>query len=565
MARAIWRGSWTTRLRLATGLILFTFAFFHFINIGLGLLDPVWMNGMQDARQVITRSAVGTVILYGALLIHVGLALTSLARRRTLRMPFNMGLQILLGLLIPLQLIPHVVHTRLAHDLFGVNDEMSYLIVLMWPTEAVWWQSLLLLLVWIHGCIGLHLWLRLTTWWHRAAPYLIGLAVLIPAFAFAGLITEGRRMTSEFADDELRTAYIEHFNWPGEQAFATLFAVKGWGHAVFWAALALTASVYLGRKVWRRRHTVRIRYVEGPEIRSELGMTLLEMSRANGVPHTALCGGKGRCTTCRVIVEEGAELLHPPGETEARSLAAIGAPLTMRLACQIRPQHPSTVFRVFRPDGRKSRAHSSQGQERKLAVLFLDMRGFTERTVGQLPYDVVFLLNRFFDAIVPAITGAGGTVDKYLGDGLLAVFETRDAASSARAGLRAAMEVGHALERFNERLASENAPAIRIGMGLHLGNLVLGEIGAAGDAARTIVGDTVNVASRLEGQTKALGVELLVSQEILRAAEIETNRLALRKFELRGVTEPVRALPVERASQLAAHVAPLEHGSRRAP
>ncbi|TMV09866.1 adenylate/guanylate cyclase domain-containing protein [Ruegeria sediminis] len=550
MARAIWRGSWTTRLRLATGLILFTYAFFHFINIGLGLLDPVWMNDFQDARQVISRSLAGTIILYGALLIHVGLALLSLAQRRTLRMPFSMGLQVALGLLIPLQLLPHLVHTRFAHEVFGVNDEMSYLIILMWPNESVWFQSLLLLLVWIHGCIGLHLWLRLTRWWRSVAPYLIGAAVLVPAFAFAGLITEGRRMMSDFGDEQLRAAYVDHFNWPGEQEFQTLFSVKDWAHAVFWALLALTAAVYLGRKIWRRRHTVRIRYVDGPEIRSELGMTLLEMSRANRIPHTALCGGKGRCTTCRVIVEEGADLLHPPGEIEARSLAAVGAEPGTRLACQIRPAHPSTVLRVFRPDGRKSRAHASQGQERQLAILFLDMRGFTARTTGQLPYDVVFLLNRFFDAIVPAITGAGGVVDKYLGDGLLAVFETRDAASSARAGLKAAVEVGRALERFNRRLTDENASAIRIGMGLHLGNLVLGEIGAAGHATRTIIGDTVNVASRLEAETKAQKVELLVSAAILQAAGIETGELDLQEFTLRGVSVPIAALPVACASEL---------------
>ena len=113
-------------------------------------------------------------------------------------------------------------------------------------------------------------------------------------------------------------------------------------------------------------------------------------------PHTALCGGKGRCTTCRVIVEDGADQLPEPSDIEARSLAAVSAPEGARLACQIRPTEPITAFRMFRPDGARHRAHASQGQERQLAVLFLDMRGFTSRTTGQLPYDIVFLLNRFF-------------------------------------------------------------------------------------------------------------------------------------------------------------------------
>ncbi|MEX0318681.1 MAG: adenylate/guanylate cyclase domain-containing protein [Ruegeria sp.] len=550
MASALWRGSWTTRLRIATGLILFTYAFFHFFNIGLGLLDFEWMNAMQDGRQVITRSLAGSVLLYAALLIHAGLALTSLAKRRTLRLKFSEALQVTLGLLIPLQLIAHVVQTRYAHEIYDVNDEMGYLIVLMWPYPVLWWQSLLLLIVWIHGCIGLHFWLRLTRWWRASIPYLIGVAVLIPGFAFAGLLTEGRRMWDAFADDGLREDYVAYFNWPSGEAFQHLLSVTSYGRMVFWGALALTAAVYLGRKIMRRRHAVRISYVYGPDITAEKGMTLLEMSQANGIAHAALCGGKGRCTTCRVVVEEGGDLLHPPSETEARSLAAVNAPPNTRLACQIRPTHPATVFRVFRPEGGRNRAHASQGQERQLAILFLDMRGFTARTTGQLPYDVVFLLNRFFDEIVPAITSSGGTVDKYLGDGLLAVFETHDAASSARAGLHAAREVGRALERFNERLATEHAPEIRIGMGLHLGNLVLGEIGAAGHAPRTIIGDTVNAASRLEGQTKELGVELLVSTQVLEAMETETAGLPLREFQLRGVSEPVFALPVAQASEL---------------
>ena len=558
LGNPLWQGSWTSRLRIASGLVLFVFAFFHFLNIGLGLFHTDYLHGMQDARQQVTRHVLGSVLLYSALLVHAGLALVSIARRRTLRMPFHTALQVALGLLIPLQLISHLVHTRYAHEVFGVNDEMGYIIILMWPNVAIWMQSALMLMVWIHGCIGLHMWLRLTRWWGKLVPYLIGVAVFIPGFALAGLLTEGRRIWADFAVPDLREQYIEHYNWPRPDAFETMLGVKDTALMVFWLALGAALAVHFGRKIWRRRHSVRVRYVDGPDVVSEKGLTLLEISQANGIPHTALCGGKGRCTTCRVIVEDGADRLPAPSTAEARSLKAVGAADRTRLACQVRPQDPLTVFRVFRPDGGRQRAHASQGQERKLAVLFLDMRGFTARTTGQLPYDIVFLLNRFFDAIVPAITADGGTVDKYMGDGLLAVYETADAASSARAGLKSAANISRALQRFNQKLAAENSPEIRIGMGLHLGDLVLGEIGAAGHAARTIIGDAVNVASRLEGETKALGVELLASEIVLRAAGVTTETLTLRRFLLRGVSEPLAALAVERASDLNTLLAPAE-------
>lgn len=558
MASALWRGSWATRLRITTGLVLFAYAFFHFLNIGMGLIGPDWMEAMQHLRQLVTRHPVGSVLLYTALFLHAGLALTSLARRRSLRMPRSEALQVVLGLLIPLQLIAHIVQTRVAHEIYDVNDEMSYLIILMWPSIAIWQQTGLLLVVWIHGCIGLHFWLRLTRWWRRWTPYLIGVAVLVPGFAIAGLLTEGRRMFAIFTDDTLRPGYMHGYNWPSAEAFAALFRIKDTGLVVFWSALALTASVYIGRKLLRRRNAVRVRYVDGPEIVSERGMTLLEMSQTNGVPHTALCGGKGRCTTCRVVIEEGADLLHPPSETEIRSLEAVNAPANTRLACQIRPIDPLTVFRVFRPEGGRNRAHASQGEERELAILFLDMRGFTARTTGQLPYDTVFLLNRFFDAIVPSVENAGGTVDKYLGDGLLAVFDASTPTISAQAALRAARDISSSLQVFNRTLIAEGSDPVRIGMGVHLGTLVLGEIGAAGHAPPTIIGNAVNAASRLEQQTKDLGVELLVSANVLSAGGVAPEGLELMTFELRGVSNPIDALPIMTASALEKHLSKAE-------
>lgn len=548
----LWRGNWITRARIASGLVLFTFALFHFLNIGLGLISPVWLETGQALRQTVTRSLPGTLILYTALILHAALALYSLAIRRSLRMPLWHALQFGFGLLIPVLLIPHVVHTRLAHTLFGVNDQMDYLIVLIWNTPDGWGQALLLLLVWTHGCIGLHIWLRVKPWWRRLAPLWTGLTALIPAFALAGFMTEGRRMLQIFTDPAARAAAMTRFHWPDRQGFASLIGYETLGVRVFLALLGLAAAIHVGRRLLRRRSSVRIRYVDGPEITSPRGLTLLEMSRLHGVPHTALCGGRGRCTTCRVVVEEGAEHLHPPAPAEANSLRAVNAAPNTRLACQIRPTHPATVFRVFLPDGRRGRAHASQGQERRLAILFLDMRGFTTRTAGQLPYDVVFLLNRFFDAIVPPIIEAGGSIDKYLGDGLLAVFETEDEPSSARAGIRAAAGLSAALAAFNARLASEGAPEIRIGAGLHMGDLVLGEIGAANNAPRTIIGDSVNTTSRLEGRTKDLGVELLVSEPVLSCAGIDTAGLDLIRLSLRGRPEPLAALPLRSGRELEA-------------
>ncbi|MGR3615634.1 MAG: adenylate/guanylate cyclase domain-containing protein [Paracoccaceae bacterium] len=530
---------------MATGLVLFVFALTHFLNIGLGLISSRVMEEAQEWRKLITRSALGEIIIIGSLLAHGGLALFKLAQKRTLRMPVWEWVQIILGILIPIQLIAHIVFTHVAADAYGVNDKFGYLIGLIWGTNDAWFQSLLLLVVWVHGCVGLHFWLKATQWWRRNFPTLVSFASLVPAFALAGFLTEGRRVGERFDDAETHFSYLDYYSAPDADAFSQLDQISQNVDLAYYVCLALVAGFFIIRKLVSGRKSVRIRYVNGPEISSQKGLTLLEMSRAAGVPHTSLCGGKGRCTTCRVVIEEGADLLHPPGDVESRSLQAVNASPSTRLACQIRPTDPATVFRVFRPDGRRSRAHASQGSEKRLAILFLDMRSFTARTTGQLPYDVVFLLNRFFDAIVPSITKAGGKVDKYLGDGLLAVFETDDESSSAQSALRAAVGISTALETFNKTLEDEGQSPVKIGIGLHLGDVVLGEIGAAGNAPRTLIGDSVNAASRLEGQTKELGVELLVSEPLLISAGVDTSDLELVTLELRGVSDPLPALAVK--------------------
>ncbi len=550
MAQSLWAGGWTVRLRIGSGLVLLIYAFFHFFNVGLGLISPEAMDAMQLGRQWITRSWPGTILLYASLLFHAGLALVNLARRNTLRMPLWEATQLALGLSIPVLLGVHIVYTRAAHEIFAVNDQMGYLIGLVFGTASGWQQAVLLLIVWTHGCIGLNFWLRQARWWQRAQSWFLALGVLIPAFALAGFLTEGRRQATLWSDPETWPGVAARYNFPSAEQLAMLVQIDTWQSRIVWALLLISIAVFLARRMLRSKRALKVRYVDGPEVTAAPGATLLEISRANGVEHTALCGGRGRCTTCRVVVEDGADKLPPPSEAERKSLRAVGAPPGTRLACQLCPTAPLTVYRVFRPDGKRRRAHSSQGRERRMAILFLDIRGFTARTTGQLPYDVVFLLNRFFDAIVPEITGPGGVVDKYLGDGLLALFEAEEEAQSARAALSAAAGIGQALETFNADLEREGTEAVRIGIGLHLGDLVQGEIGAAGNAPRTIIGETVNAASRLEACTKDMGVQVLVSEPVLRGAGIETQSLEMQDLELRGVRHPVPALALAQASAL---------------
>lgn len=500
-------------LRIGSGLILFAFATTHLLNHALGLISIDAMNAAQEARTAITRSWPGTTILLAAALVHMLLGIGKFLQRRNWRGPWGAVVQLGFGLLIPLLLARHIIGTRIAHQLYGVDDNYTYALFVMWPNEA-WRQGALIVLVWGHGIIGLHAWLRLKPWYARWQVVLAMLAALIPALAFAGFAVAGRevRLTGDF---------VSPFTDPAQIAtLYTLMTAALWGYAALLAALvALRLLRDFGTRL---RPRLQISYAGGRVIMATPGATLLEMSLANGVPHAAICGGRGRCSTCRVRVVAGYETLDPPDEMERRVLARVGAGDHIRLACQMRPKADLTVMPLLpaqrtspRDLARLDKYHS--GVEQVVTLMFTDIRGFTKLTEHALAYDIVFLLNLYLGQMSEAVTDAGGYVDKFMGDGLMAIFGM-DAppGEGARSALAAARAMGGVLEALNQTLHSQLSEPLRIGIGLHTGLAVLGRVGAAAnhDAGNRIsaLGDTVNTASRVESACKDLAAQLVLTE-----------------------------------------------------
>src|SRR5260221_5128640 len=179
------------RLRIASGLILFAFAATHFINHSFGLVSLDLMNEGQYVRELFTRSALGTTVLATAAIVHFVLGISRFLGRRTLRIGWRDIVQLAFGLLIPVVLLRHILGTRGVHELFGVKDNYDFELWAMWPAEAVN-QAILMTLVWVHGCIGIHHWLMLKPWYRRSLWLGYGLAMLIPLLGYAGFATAGR-------------------------------------------------------------------------------------------------------------------------------------------------------------------------------------------------------------------------------------------------------------------------------------------------------------------------------------------------------------------------------------
>jgi len=556
----LWRGDNLQRLRLTSGLILFAFAATHFLNHALGLISVDVMQEVQQWRWVVTRSWPGTIVLATALAAHVVLAFHKLAIRATLRLPRWEFLQLIGGLAIPFLLFPHIVNTRVAREMFGVNDIYMYELLKLWPDSAIS-QSLLLIFVWLHGCIGIHFWLRLYPPYRRLAPLLAVLAILVPVAALAGFMVSGRVVNAIAADARILTSIKEATHWPGTADQEQLAGFRTLVRGEYAALLAIIAIYFIWTRLERRfGPKVTVTYIGGPTIHAPRGPTLLEISRMHKVPHASICGGRARCSTCRVRIERGSASLPPPKFPETVTLGSIKAPENVRLACQIHPEGNLVVTRLLRsgttgPEAGDLPEAGSDGVEKPLAVMFVDLRGFTRLSEKRLPFDIVFILNEFFSVVGSAITEQGGRIDKFLGDGLLAVFGERTGIEAGcRQALRAARAIDIALDHVNASLEAELGRALEVGIGIDAGPLVVGRIGYGETVDFTVIGNAVNVASRLEALAKDKGFQIMVSREVARQARWEPSSEFTTSVEVRGVAAPVDVIGFPRGRDLPASI-----------
>jgi adenylate cyclase len=566
LAKSI-RGISVRQIRLVCGLVLFAYLASHFLNHALGNISMDALAAGVYYHTAFWQFLPVAIAFYTAALVHAGLGIWALYERRQFRWRAIEPLQLVLGLSIPALIITHIAGVRLGHTLFGhekLYPQVFFAYWIVWPYK-MWLMFAVLIVSWVHGCIGLYFWLRMKAFYQRAAPFLLAAAVLVPTLAMLGLYQGGRSVVdNDSAEWRAENLSRDKVGTSAEQA--VLGTIENYFLIGYLGLLGFVLLAKGARTLNERRSgMITLSYGNGRTVRVPRGLSVLEASLRNNVPHASVCGGRARCSTCRIRVIGDCASLPAPSKREAFVLDRVGAggDPAIRLACQLRPETDLSFFQIFLPQITAASLRSSHpariGEERYLVSMFVDMRGSTRLAEKRLPFDTVFIVNRFLGAVSQAVVECGGQPNQFVGDGQLALFGLSTSPQTAcRQALRAAAMISANVDELNQFLSHDLREPIRFGIGIHGGEVIIGDIGYRDHMVFTALGDAVNVAARLQDMTKSLACEAVVSEEVRITAGLADNDLPQQEVAIRGRAEPMIVRSVSHAKTLSALVNDLD-------
>ncbi|WP_433994228.1 adenylate/guanylate cyclase domain-containing protein [Bradyrhizobium ottawaense] len=554
------RGISLRQVRLVSGVILLAYLVSHFLNHALGNISMKALAIGVHFHVLFWQFLPVAIVFYTACFVHTALGIWALYERRQFRWKAIEPIQLVLGLSIPAMVVAHIVGVRLGQALYGHEKLYPQVFFAYWistPYKA-WMLTAVMIVSWVHACIGLHFWLRMKPFYQKAAPYLLAAAILVPTLALLGLYQGGRNVMDS-----------DSLEWREENVSPRTMGTRAQAQVLdritdyfLIGYLGLIGFVLLARGARavheRRGGMINLSYGNGRTVRVPRGLTVLEASLRNNVPHASVCGGRARCSTCRIRIIGDCSALPEPSQREAFVLGRVGTTdPSIRLACQLRPATDLSFFQLFLPHTTSASAHASNpariGQERYLVSMFVDMRGSTKLAEKRLPFDTVFIVNRFLGAVSQAVIESGGRPNQFIGDGMLALFGLSSSRQEAcRQALKAATLIAANVDELNKFLAHDLREPIRFGIGIHGGEVIVGDIGYRDHMVFTALGDAVNVAARLQDMTKGLACEAVISDEVRATAGVAADALPQQQVEIRGRNEPMVVRTVADTRTLAA-------------
>ncbi|MGH8692602.1 MAG: 2Fe-2S iron-sulfur cluster-binding protein, partial [Burkholderiales bacterium] len=305
------------QVRLVSGLILMAFVTGHMANLMLGMHSLAAMESWRPWLMGPWRSAPGIALLASAALVHLALGLYAISARRSLAMSKTDVVQLCLGLATPPLLLNHAVVMHMAGEVTP-NFDATYgqMLAVYWsfsPGYALQ-QLCVVMVVWIHAAVGLYSWLVLRPVWKRIGGFVLPVLFAVPILALVGFAESGREVLEKLANDP---AWRAHITENLKRVVAVTNPLDRFQNVFLLAygALVLVAFGVFGSRFLRGRFArVAIAYDAGLSAQGRRGLSVLELSRLGDVPHAHVCSGRGRCGTCRVRVEAGAQSLSAKGD-----------------------------------------------------------------------------------------------------------------------------------------------------------------------------------------------------------------------------------------------------------
>lgn len=527
-------------IRLASGLVLFVYVTLHLVNHALGLISiDVAERGLSLAVRV-WQSVPGTLLLYGAAATHLTLAFVAIYRRRTLRMPPADLVRILMGLGIPLLLIGHAVGTRFAYEIYNYPPEYHRVVWMLWTSNGEGRQLALLVPGWLHGCLGLHFAFNRRRLYQRLHIILFAVALLLPILAGLGFLSMGKELAMSPSFRVAASAVPVAAPTEG-QALARL---RDGALALYFSLITLAFAAREIRALveHRRNLLVAITYPHGI-VRVPHGWTVLEASRSHHIPHVSMCGGRARCSTCRVRVTSGEEQCPPPEVDEKRTLSRIGAPASVRLACQLRPRGDIAVIPLLAaPPAQLLPAPVRTSVERDIAVVLVDWRDRAAFVQRHLPHDVVYLARLFGEAVASTVDEGEDAHCEIGGDEVVALFGLdNDFTRACRSALEAAARIERALQVLGNRLEREFGGAPSFTVVVHAGRAAVGEVGFGNAHRLMAAGAATDTANELRARAFERGAAFIVSNTVIDAAAAHIASDYAQRIELTSDGRPIVA------------------------
>jgi adenylate cyclase len=376
---------------------------------------------------------------------------------------------------------------------------------------------------------------------------LFAAALLLPVLSALGFIAMGRELATNPAAVDASLQFLSPEN------VAQRLAIAQWKDNLLNWYFCIIGAAFIARQIRnllerRGKQLVTVSY-PGRNVRIPRGWSVLEASRSFHLAHASMCGGRARCSTCRVRVTAGSEVCPPAAVDEQATLRRIGAPPDVRLACQLRPQGNVAVtplVRTARPVYRQTAPQRSGEQD--IAVLYCDFRNRADLAIDHLPEDVLYIMTLFVEGVGNAVRAHGGHLSFLEQDSICALFGVdRWSDHAAQRAVQAAGAIAGVISDLNNRSGRQGDSHLKISISIHAGRAAVGEVGSAETPMWLATGTAIDVANELRAAAARSDKAFAISEQVYRDAELippTEGKIMLRPA---GADQPIAAYLLEDA------------------